>query len=224
MTRFRPLLLCTAACLLVLSKCSASLWQKRALASAAMNTLSTLLADKPWGKDEGLYLYRLKASRGLVVQFYARLTGSGRVTRAILSQADRYDIDLPLAFSLAWAESGFQVGTVNDNGGSIDRGLFQLNTNSFPFLKEKDFFAPEINARYGLAHLRFCLEETKNEVVALAMYNAGKRCLSKGTPLSTLHHIGRAMEYKEKLKESFRQVLQDPLKLAALFTVSEEDS
>ena len=87
---------------------------------------------------------------------------------------------------------------------SIDRGLFQLNSNSFPELTEADFFDPYISAKYGMSHLKFCLNSAGNEVSALAMYNAGTgRVRSNKTPQSTLNYIGKIMTYQKMLESLF---------------------
>jgi hypothetical protein len=172
-------------------------------------TISFLLSEKPEDVDPGLYLYRNKLTRPLVESFYTRVTADVEITDAILSGANSNDISLPLAFSLAWVESSFQVRALNYNSNSIDRGLFQLNSRTFPNLKEEQFYNPRINAEYGLAHFRYCIEVGKNEVVALAMYNAGVNRVRRGTPYSTLHYIGKILDKKRNFLESFEQLLTD---------------
>jgi hypothetical protein len=172
-------------------------------------TISFLLSEKPEDVDPGLYLYRNKLTRPLVESFYTRVTADVEITDAILSGADSNDISLPLAFSLAWVESSFRVRALNYNSNSIDRGLFQLNSRTFPSLKEEQFYNPWINAEYGLAHYRYCIEVGKNEVVALAMYNAGVNRVRRGTPYSTLHYIAKILDKKRNLLESFEQLLTD---------------
>jgi hypothetical protein len=172
-------------------------------------TISFLLSEKPEDVDPGLYLYRNKLTRPLVESFYTRVTADVEITDAILSGADSNNISLPLAFSLAWVESSFRVRALNYNSNSIDRGLFQLNSRTFPSLKEEQFYNPWINAEYGLAHFRYCIEIGKNEVVALAMYNAGVNRVRRGTPYSTLHYIAKILDKKRNLLESFEQLLTD---------------
>ena len=94
---------------------------------------------------------------------------------------------------------------VNTNSNtSIDRGLFQLNSNSFPNLTEADFYNPKTSAKYGLSHLRFCLDTAGNEIAALAMYNAGtKRVRSNGTPQMTLNYVSGIINYRNGLEELF---------------------
>lgn len=157
--------------------------------------------------DTALALYREPSTRSAVEWFYLRVTGSRDVTRAILEQADKNDIPPSLAFALARAESRFDVRAVNKNrNNSIDRGLFQLNSNSFSKLSEQDFFDPEVNARNGLAHLRFCMGVAGNEVSALAMYNAGtNKVRANSTPQMTLNYIGKIVSYQRRLEKLFAE-------------------
>lgn len=151
--------------------------------------------------DLGLALYRSLQSRAAVVSFYNKITHSTDVTLAIVENADANDIPLSLAFALAYTESRYKIRAINKNKNtSIDRGLFQLNNNSFPKLTEVEFYDPYISAKYGLAHLRFCLDTAGNETAALAMYNAGTtRVRSNGTPQSTLNYVDLIMNYREGL-------------------------
>ena len=155
--------------------------------------------------DPGLTLYRQSFSRGAVEKFYSCIARNKDVALAILSEADKNDIPLPLAFALAYTESRYNPEAVNSNvNTSIDRGLFQLNSNSFPALTEADFFDPYISAKYGMSHLKFCLSSAGNEVSALAMYNAGTgRVRSNKTPQSTLNYVGKIMTYQKMLESLF---------------------
>ena len=155
--------------------------------------------------DPGLTLYRQSFSRGSVEKFYTCITRDKDVALAILSEADNNDIPLSLAFALAYTESRYNPKAVNSNvNTSIDRGLFQLNSNSFPGLTEADFYDPYISAKYGMSHLKFCLSSAGNEVSALAMYNAGTgRVRSNKTPQSTLNYVGKIMTYQKMLESLF---------------------
>ena len=156
-------------------------------------------------EDPGLTLYRNNNSRGAVEKFYSGIVRNKDVALAILSEADKNDIPLPLAFALAHTESRYNPQAINSNvNTSIDRGLFQLNSNSFPELTEADFFDPYISAKYGMSHLKFCLSSAGNEVSALAMYNAGTgRVRSNKTPQSTLNYVGKIMTYQKMLESLF---------------------
>ena len=151
--------------------------------------------------DLGLRLYRNLESQAELVAFYTKITKNQDVTLAILENADKHNIPLSLAFALAYTESSYKVRAVNKNrNSSVDRGLFQLNNNSFPKLTEADFFDPYTSASYGLAHLRFCLDTAGNEVAALAMYNAGtNRVRNGGTPQMTLNYVDKIFSYRDGL-------------------------
>lgn len=155
--------------------------------------------------DTGLSLYRQPNSRAAVEWFYLHVTGSRETALAILEEAEKNDIPLSLAFALAYTESHYNINAVNKNkNSSIDRGLFQLNNKSFPQLSEEDFFNPAISAKYGMSHLRYCLNVAGNEVSALAMYNAGtNKVRANNTPQTTLNYVGKIMAYQDKLEKLF---------------------
>lgn len=155
--------------------------------------------------DAGLSLYRQPNSRAAVEWFYLHVTGNRETAMAILEEAEKNDIPLSLAFALAYTESRYDVNAVNKNrNASIDRGLFQLNNRSFPQLKEEDFFNPAVSAKYGMSHLRFCMNVAGNEVAALAMYNAGtNKVRADSTPQTTLNYVGKIMAYQDKLDKLF---------------------
>lgn len=186
--------------------------------------IAFLLSEKPEGFDDGLFLYRNPTTRPVVERFYAAVTADRVVAQAILAAADANDIPLPLAFSVAWAESEYRIRAVNRNSASLDRGLFQLNSRSFPQLREEDFFNPAVNARHGLAHLRYCLQEGSNEVVALAMYNAGAQRVRRGTPYTTLHYVARALDYRRGLEDSFQALIEHGSRVATFGGPPPEDS
>ena len=157
--------------------------------------------------DKGLTLYRQPLSRSAVEWFYYQICGNRNVTQAILTEAEKNDIPLSLAFALAHTESSYNSEAVNKNkNSSIDRGLFQLNNNSFPGLSEQDFFDPYISAKYGMSHLKFCLNTAGNQVSALAMYNAGTGAVrSNKTPQTTLNYVGKIMAYQKLLDQLFTE-------------------
>lgn len=173
--------------------------------SALARAMQSAVIEHSKSEDEGLKFYRNPDFRESVVWFYNQITGNKDVTQAILTYADANDIPLSLAFALAYSESSYNIKAVNKNSNhTVDRGLFQLNNNSFPNLEESDFFDPYVSARYGLSHLRFCLDTAGNEVAALAMYNAGTRRVKNGeTPQVTLNYVSRIMNYRQGVDDLF---------------------
>jgi soluble lytic murein transglycosylase-like protein len=160
--------------------------------------------DQP---DQILDYYRNEASRREVVAFFSALVQSGEIAEPILANADQFDIPPSLAFALCWGESRFNPLAVNraNRNRTIDRGLFQLNNESFPKLREADFFNPAVNAYYGMAHLRWCLDSGGSVVAGLAMYNAGTNRVNAGTtPRHTLDHVSRILEFRNGIESLFQ--------------------
>ncbi len=149
------------------------------------------VAATPLGREETL-------------NFFSSVTGSPEVAKAILDNALHFGVSPALAFALAEEESKFDPHALNVNAGSVDRGLFQLNSRAFPKVKVADTWDPETNARYGLSHLAWFLEKAGNEVSALAMYNAGSYSVDRGaTPKRTLDYISRIQTYRDKILDLY---------------------
>jgi soluble lytic murein transglycosylase-like protein len=158
--------------------------------------------------NSALALYREEVTRSSVVDFFVLEAGSEAVALPILYYADKFDISLTLAFSLAWVESRYEVDAVNVNSGSIDRGLFQLNSRTFRDLSVTDFFTPEVNAFHGLKYLEFCLAYGDNDAQALAIYNAGlRRVVAGNTPPATRVHVQRILERRKQIQDEFRSYI-----------------
>jgi hypothetical protein len=156
--------------------------------------------------DMILEVYRNEVFRGPVEDFFGTIAGSTELARAVLANAALFDIPPALAFSLCWEESRYNPRAVNrkNRNLTVDRGLFQLNNASFPQLKEDQFFNPDLNSRYGLSHLRWCLDTAGTEVAGLAMYNAGMaRVRTGGTPKMTLDYISRILDRRRRIEELF---------------------
>jgi len=149
--------------------------------------------------------YKDPELRGEVLAFFEELTGSYEIAEIILANAHVLEIPPALAFSLCAEESSYKVRAVNRNqNNTIDRGLFQLNSASFPELGLEDFFDPIVNTWHGLSYLRWCLDTAGTDVAGLAMYNAGiTRVRQVGTPKSTLDYISRILDRQRKIEERF---------------------
>lgn len=125
--------------------------------------------------------------------FYKELArGNYRIVQAVFEYG--VGINKDLIFAQIEKESSFFPRAINENIDkdtgevtSIDRGLFQLNSKSYPDLTEAEFFNIEINIRYGIAHLRGELEyHGGNTRRALWSYNAGRYGISDGVPTRTI--------------------------------------
>jgi soluble lytic murein transglycosylase-like protein len=180
----------------------AASWSARENAAYTAEILESL--NKP---DRILGYYRAESSRSEVLSFFSALVKSEEIAASILDNAEAFDIPPSLAFALCWGESRFNPLAVNraNRNKTIDRGLFQLNGNTFPKLKEAEFFNPRVNAYYGMAHLRWCLDAGGSEVAGLAMYNAGAKRVNAGTtPRRTLDHVSRILEFRKGIESLFQ--------------------
>ncbi len=168
-----------------------------------------------------------ETTRALVTGFFAELTGSPQIAGLILEEAAKRDVPPALAFAVAWEESRFNPRALNRNADSVDRGLFQLNSKSFPKLATADFYDIPTNIRLGVAHLDFCLDQGKNEVAALAIYNAGLTRVGKGgTPRSTLDYAARIVRWRDDLEDLFevRVIAERAFAEAEAVAAAERDS
>jgi soluble lytic murein transglycosylase-like protein len=156
--------------------------------------------------DSVLEYYRNPEYKEWVIDFFTAICSSREIAWAILDSSDEFDIPPALAFALCWEESRFNPNAINrqNRNGSVDRGLFQLNNRSFPHLDISSFYNIYFNARYGVGHLRHCLNSSGSEISALAMYNVGTgRVKSTGAPEVTLNYTSRILENRRKIESRF---------------------
>lgn len=205
----------------LLLSCSRPLF--RSTASSVLSELSSMDDKDITGYIESLErsdpiapYYRDPSTRESTLQFFASLTQSQTVARDILDSAAKFGVRPSLAFALALEESEFKVDAINKNGDSVDRGLFQLNSKSYPKLAPQEFYDPGLNARYGIAHLKACLSQAGNEVAALAMYNAGNGRVERGaTPKKTLNYVSRILAYEDNISSLFAAKLMSSPRITA---------
>lgn len=148
--------------------------------------------------------YKNVGTKKNVVAFFTGLTDSEKVALAILDESISHKVSTSLAFALAYEESRFNPKASNSNPTSVDRGLFQLNSATFPDLEASAAFDPIRNADEGMRYFRHILDISGNEVSALAMYNAGRtRVSQKGAPVTTLAYISRILTYERNINSLF---------------------
>ncbi len=153
-----------------------------------------------------LSLYREDLTHDHVTAFFVETAGSEEIALPILYHADHNQLPITLVFALVWVESRYDPYAQNSNPGSTDRGLFQLNSKSFRRLTSEDFFTPDINAKYGTSHLRYCLDLVDDVETALAIYNAGYSRVRVGIiPPTTQVYVRRVLDYKAQLDQRFRE-------------------
>jgi len=148
--------------------------------------------------------YKNNQTKRSVVDFFSSITKSRNVAVAILDNAVHHKVPASLAFAIAYAESRFDPYALNENVSSVDRGLFQLNSLTFPDLSDTEVFDPARNAKEGMKYFRHILDISGNEVSALAMYNAGRtRVTQKGAPVKTLDYISKILNYEKNIESLF---------------------
>ena len=189
--------------------------------------LTLLFAANEIIPDPVLEYFRNQEYTEWVIDFFTGVCSNREIARAILKNADLFDVPPALAFALCWEESRFVPRAINsaNRDGSIDRGLFQLNNRSFPFLEITTFYNIESNAYYGIGHLRHCLNTGGSEISALAMYNAGTgRVRATGAPHVTLNYISRIQENRQKIESRFHSWLikEEEYRLAAGETIIDD--
>ncbi|MCL2440725.1 MAG: lytic transglycosylase domain-containing protein [Treponema sp.] len=169
--------------------------------------------------DMVLSYYRKPEFKEWVIDFFTGICSGREIAQAILNSSDEFDVPPALAFALCWEESRFNPYAINrqNRNGTIDRGLFQLNSRSFAHLEVSAFYNIEINARHGVGYLRQCLNSGGTEISALAMYNAGTgRVRSTGAPEVTLNYVSRILDNRRKIENRFhdRLIREEEIRLS----------
>ena len=143
-------------------------------------------------------------TKSSVIDFFTSITKSRVIAVAILENSVKQKVPASLSFAIAFGESRFDPKAFNQNPGSVDRGLFQLNSLSFPELSDEEVYNPSRNAKEGIAYIRHVLDISGNEVSALAMYNAGRtRVTRQGAPVVTLDYVAKILNYKKNIESLF---------------------
>ena len=116
----------------------------------------------------------------------------------IMEEALRQNFPVTLGLALSFGESSWKARKYNDSNknGSVDRGLFQLNSLSYPFLTKDQFYDPRVNAKYGIAHIKELYLEEEEIVLALTKYNCGS--VNRINP-TTLAHISNILDKEKEL-------------------------
>jgi hypothetical protein len=187
-----------------------------------------LLTNAEINQDTILEYFYDPEFRQWVLEFFSNICINQEIVLAILENSKTFNVPPALAFAVGWEESRLNPNAISrfNRDGSIDRGLFQLNSHSFPNLEVANFFDIKINAYYGVAHLRYCLDTGLSEVSALAMYNAGAgRVRNTGAPEVTLNYISRILDNKNKIESQFltHLIREEEIRLAENRLIEEDE-
>lgn len=147
-------------------------------------------------------------NRKNVVEFYQQFVNNKKITQVIIDKCLQYNIPLNIGFALAYEESRFNPYAINANNadGTIDKGLYQLNSIYHPFSDEQ-LFNPQFNSDRALSFLREMIDMNDNMTNALYCYNAGygRIIIQNIVPISTELHIANILSYEDMLNIKFNE-------------------
>lgn len=141
-----------------------------------------------------------------ILGYYTEITGNREVAQAIVDASLRLNVPVNLAFALSFVESSFDVNAVNESNsnGTIDRGLFQLNSATFRNVNI-DFFDMHENIEAGLNYLITKYERYGSWESAVVMYNAGIEVNLSNRSLTYLSRILQRERLFDEGYNSFRR-------------------
>ena len=152
-------------------------------------------------------------------QYYASLTGDIKIVDSIIAY-NRGRMPLDLLFAMIERESRFNMYATNTNVDdetgeilSVDRGLFQLNSLSYPDMVESDFFNLDINIPTGIGHIvGDYVWADKNLKMALYAYNAGRTKVEDNrVPRSTYEYAEYIVQRSSEIALAKKQFIKREL-------------
>lgn len=135
-----------------------------------------------------------------IYRFYDQQTGNREITHALVNTALLSEIPVNLLFALVAWESGYNPRALNENPGSSDHGLMQLNSKTFAALSLDEMHDPIVNIRHGAAYLAARYQDYGSWEAAVIAYNGGNTELVRG---GTIHHLVNVLTNERSLDRSF---------------------
>jgi soluble lytic murein transglycosylase-like protein len=156
------------------------------------------------GMDTNKIVQKMYRPRAL--NFYAQITGNGRIAFSIIDWALSYKIPINLCFALAKVESQFNPLAVGYNSDrSIDYGTLQLNSYSFK-LPRHVLLDIDTNVKLGLGYFQYCYETCSTPDLAIVGYNMGVTQALKGfIPEMRKSYVASILEYEKYLDRLFNE-------------------
>jgi hypothetical protein len=141
----------------------------------------------------------IKSRTEYFIKEYTKIVGREDIVATIINKCLAKDIPINIGFALAWRESGWNpLSSTQNKDGTIDRGLFKLNSKSFK--KDTKWFNIDVNAELGLNYLNDKHTQYKSWETALALYNAG----SMGNVSSaSFEHLTAILQKERELDSLF---------------------
>jgi soluble lytic murein transglycosylase-like protein len=157
-------------------------------------------------------LEMLQGALGAIAEraFYADLTGSKSISDKLLDEVALAGVaDPSIFFAIMITESNVNPWAFHKNKYSIDRGLFQLNSLSYPYLTKDDFYDVSKNIHYGVAHYLNDLEGADgDERLALYSYNAGSS-RKLNPPEAAIDYAEKILELRRSYVEAQKEYVQN---------------
>jgi len=141
-----------------------------------------------------------------VVDKITTITGSVRVTEAIVSSCLSYKVSIAFAMGIVWTESRFNPHASNNkNGnGTTDWGLFEINDINIPDdWSNEAKMNIELNTARGVEIIHeLIVYYDGNMVLVNAAYNAGKQGILDGISYDTLRHINSTLNFEKQVERN----------------------
>jgi soluble lytic murein transglycosylase-like protein len=153
----------------------------------------------------GRAAYSLSGARASLRPSYFTSSGSSakiyphKYADVIDEAADLHQVDPALVRAVIHAESAFNPHAVSPKGA---RGLMQLMPSTAKMLGVRNAFSPESNIHGGTRYLAQLLKRYRNEIYAIAAYNAGLVPVDRynGVPpfTETQEYVRRVLKLKKQ--------------------------
>jgi len=152
----------------------------------------------------GMTTRQLGDSRASLKSTYFRIPGRQRIYPQLYAEvideaAELHDVDPALVRAVIHAESAFNPRAVSPKGA---RGLMQLMPGTARMLGVRNAFSPASNIHGGTKYLSQLLRRYRNEIYAIAAYNAGEVPVDRynGVPpySETREYVRRVLRLKKQ--------------------------
>ncbi|MBO5288586.1 MAG: transglycosylase SLT domain-containing protein [Spirochaetales bacterium] len=174
------------------------------LFSFAENKTTALAKNVSSDELSNVHSENVFSGDNIKLDYYTGVIENKNIAKLAITYSEKEGIDTSLLVALMKTESNFNPNAINYNyNGSVDRGLCQLNSKTFPNLSKKDFYDPETNIKTAAAFLRWCMENSNHNLVkALAYYNAGwGNVTNENVGDLTLNYIQKITTYKKTFED-----------------------
>jgi soluble lytic murein transglycosylase-like protein len=135
------------------------------------------------------------ANMDKAIEFYQDLTHNKTITKIIINEAIKRHLPINFVMAVVFNESAFDPNAENYNLETVDRGLFQLNSGSFPDLTYSEIFDIRRNVYEGCLYLRALYDQyNENPILTVYAFNAGMGKIASGKiKIRTLIHTEKIM-------------------------------